>query len=88
MSAHTPGSWKPVYMGLGQWSIVGAGSVVAMPSFHAEQESLAHLLAAAPDLLEALQAMVNTWDAYMTSPAGYPAYGKARAAIAKAAVQS
>jgi hypothetical protein len=44
----------------------------------------AYLCAAAPELLEALKAMVNTWDAYMTSPKGYPAYQKAKDIIAKA----
>ena len=36
-----------------------------------------------PELIAALKRMVATWDAYMTSPQGYPAYREAQIAIAR-----
>ena len=36
------------------------------------------------ELLEALKAMVKTWEAYLSSPHGYPAFSNACAVIDKA----
>jgi hypothetical protein len=44
----------------------------------------AEITAERDELLEALEAMVDTWDAYLSSAKGYPSYQKAKAAIAKA----
>lgn len=45
----------------------------------------ARLIASAPELYEALEAMVKTFDMYIQQPSAYPAYNKARAALSKAA---
>jgi len=50
MSKHTPGPWKAVYVGCGDWDLTGPVT----------QEDWT-LAAAAPDLLEALESVMY-WD--------------------------
>jgi len=71
MSKHTPGPWKTVYVGGGDWDLQGPVT----------QEDW-NLAAAAPDMLEALETIVST----ERDRHGYhPAWtDQARAAIAKA----
>ena len=71
---HTPGPWRI------EWEMAHGGlSVVATIHFHDDTEANARLVAAAPELLEALQEIVRN-DPYRQSSAGVIA----RAAIAKA----
>ncbi len=51
-------------------------------------EANAALIAAAPDLLATLRAMVTTWEAYLTSPSHYRAYHEAKALIKKCQAES
>jgi len=89
MSKHTPGPWV-VYDDskdgkTNRIEIAARGKTVAR-IYHSEPEEdlpNACLIAAAPDLLEALQTIANGtefWDAY---PPEHP-YGKAKAAMLKA----
>ncbi len=85
MSKHTPGPWVSRYDGQNEWgaddwtmdSESGRSAEIA-ETYTANN---ACLIAAAPDLLEALQAMV---DYYGTASANVDALKQARAAIAKA----
>lgn len=89
MSKHTPGPWKFYDDSndgkTNRIEIVAIGKTVARiyHSVPAEDLPNARLIAAAPDLLEALreiEAGTQFWDSY---PIEHP-YGKAKAAIAKA----
>lgn len=87
MSAHTPGPWSFVQSGTGDfpvWNVrIGTRGLITLPAT-ADMETMdadARLIAAAPELLEALQKIVaesdaDEWNGVSTS--------KARAAIAKA----
>lgn len=95
MNERTPGDWKKVE-GVGQylWEIhatsprgkslpiarVGGGQRYR----EGNAEFIVRACNAHDDLVAALEAMVKTWDAYLTRPTGYPAYNKAVAALAKA----
>ena len=89
MSAeHTPGPWV-VYDDsnngkTNRIEIAARGKTVARIYHSVPEEDLpnARLIAAAPDLLEALQYMVNACPAI--DPSGEDAHAHARAAIAKA----
>ncbi len=62
MSKHTPGPWKAVYVGCGDWDLTGPTT----------QEDWT-LAAAAPDLLEALRAALvmlhPDWEEYQLARA-------------------
>ncbi len=83
MSAHTPSPWTFVQSGTGDfpiWNVrIGTRGLITLPAT-AGMETMdadARLIAAAPELLEALQDLCDTLgECGMT--------GKARAAIAKA----
>lgn len=87
MSKHTPGPW---YLGeyAEVYGPVGYGQIAGMsPNSNIEQRKAnARLIAAAPDLLEALQIVVNDWTAQFERNGHLaPSWCKqARAAIAKA----
>jgi hypothetical protein len=53
-------------------------------SFDTENEANARLIAAAPDLLDALDTLCNRIELEGATPLDWPAYTQARAAIAKA----
>ena len=91
MSKHTPGQWKTwpsihngqTYIVKGDYTSKDNGCIA-----HADTEANARLIAAAPDLLEALQVFLNWSDSVYygedTSRELVKAKDKARAAIAKA----
>jgi hypothetical protein len=86
MSAHTPGPWRVMPPSVGRFKVGAARAhseafqIVGEASNYNEQaEANARLIAAAPELLEALQELVSHYMA--RNP---PWLGKARAAIAKA----
>ena len=79
MSKHTPGPWK-----IEEGCFVSAeGFVIAriIGCDSKKNESNARLIAAAPELLEALESMLENWESGGISP--YP-IKQARAAISKA----
>lgn len=83
MSAHTPGPWAVD----GHFVVRGDGTALcdvwaSRPIPNAEAEANARLIASAPDLLEALEALV--WDRDVRDVATHHDIGRARAAIAKA----
>ena len=69
-SEHTPGPWEPYWVSPSFWRITRQGKDIAAT------EANTRLMAAAPELLEALEALVGLWDD--------STWDKARAAIAKA----
>jgi hypothetical protein len=73
MDKHTPGPWKAVYVGSSDWDLNGPTT--------REDWTLA---AAAPDLLEALQAMLEQFTKTPSTLKDSEARCKAHAAIAKA----
>jgi len=90
MSKHTPGPWNivlgytideiPCY-----WLIVGSGLIIG--DIRSDNVNDGCLLAAAPDLLEALKNIVNLWDHHASAHGDgtiFPLHVAARAAIAKA----
>jgi hypothetical protein len=83
MSKHTPGPWEaqrdPNAIMADDWCI-GAQGQIDMVAVCSERD--ASLIAAAPELLEALQEMVALVE--MAVPFDGPQQRKARAAIAKA----
>lgn len=88
MSKHTPGPWV-VESADDAYCIANVGNLVIMPGGgkvkHDNTEADARLIAAAPDLLEALEMIVAEADSY-TARTGKPVYNwldQARAAIAK-----
>lgn len=89
MSGFTPGPWV-VELADDAYCIANVGNLVIMPCGgkvkHDNAEADARLIAAAPDLLEALEMIVAEADSY-TARTGKPVYNwldQARAAIAKA----
>lgn len=85
MSTHTPGPWCALNAGL----VVAAGDVKVAQADRANAytEANARLIAAAPDLLAALKAILNVDNPPVTDPGhvDFPrAMELARAAIAKA----
>lgn len=89
MSGFTPGPWV-IEKAADAYCIASVGNLVIMPSSgkvkHDNTEADARLIAAAPDLLEALEMIVAEADSY-TARTGKPVYNwldQARAAIAKA----
>ena len=94
MSKHTPGPWatdqkehdephQNIRVQAGKRGICLVWMDDApVRDYNAEQRANARLIAAAPDLLEALKAMLTNWEE--DSAYGSDAADKARAAIAKA----
>jgi len=86
MSAkHTPGPWSIysiTFKGYHQIACAQGGRVCQVVPFKDEYKANARLIAAAPDLLEALKSMCEGFSALKDSD--FPALAKARAAIAKA----
>ena len=91
MSKHTPGNWIAKPMDSADWIDLVTddpetcgGSAHSLPFAscrHFNQEANARLIAAAPDLLEALQAVLSNC---LDSQGLADAYEQARVAIAKA----
>ncbi len=88
---HTPGPWDVTMPG-GQTAFNGRritvtanGSIIADLDWNtpAENQANANLIAAAPELLAALQAMVDLYEALTIKPGNSPAHVAARAALAK-----
>jgi hypothetical protein len=80
---HTPGPWNFAQLEHGRYSIYRNGPLAYCGDAAVPGDGLdnARLIAAAPDLLDALQALVSSWEAgtpYTTE------IGAARAAIARA----
>lgn len=89
MSEHTPGPWTVVVSGLAVWSISkppGQNGVIALCDSvarpYAENKANARLIAAAPELLAALEALYEDWNGPLTESVQL-----ARAAIAKAKIE-
>ena len=89
---HTPGPWVWEHWKMGLTAQNGT-SVLAYYDYEGmslhgktedEHEANAHLIAAAPDLLEALEAIVATWDGPKYNHFMADNIDLARAAIAKA----
>ncbi len=92
MSKTTPGPWV-VYDDRNDWKtnrieIAARGKTVARIYHSVPEEDLpnARLIAAAPDLLEALQDIVSFWDEHVPTDCINDMHKKARIAIAKATV--
>lgn len=91
MSKHTPGPWEVAYQDKNGQSVVKGKHIEVATCWHhcvgsieKEMHSNARLIAAAPDLLEALQMLLKrVIVGYDGLPQGY-GVSKARAAIAKA----
>ena len=95
MTEHTPGPWKrsivnrnfsPKIYGPDDWMVADCSRIVKRSM--EEETANARLIAAAPELLEALEAFANVGPEgrgfYGWHEAYNPAIAKARAAIAKA----
>lgn len=83
MSTHTPGPWAAAPIGGGRWAVTVSqmrNEDVGAAGFG---KADAHLIAAAPELLEALEALLEVVDHY-DLPLSDPERIAARAAIAKA----
>lgn len=97
-TSHTPGPWKAVYQPNTPCLVESDGERVAWIDFwkgktprdpnhkpRLEQEANARLIAAAPELLEALQELLDPARGMVTiTPCKAAAFERARAAIAKA----
>lgn len=85
MSKHTPGPWQAQTFSSHElqtdFAMVAIGKRAHIIGYSEEDQANARLIAAAPDLLEALELMVDTYD-----NGGWPSSTLviARAAIAKA----
>ena len=94
MSNHTPGPWKVEGTPRRGWDIFSSakGCYVAFDEPLREGaislEGDARLIAAAPELLEALQEALDNWDFDEPHPVWVEWAGAARAAIAKAKGQT
>lgn len=92
MSGHTPGPWEVEYVIDGAFEVRHVQSddyfVVAarnsMPSRHAEFAANARLIAAAPELLDALKALLSRAQRELADPEDVGEIGQSLAAIAKA----
>ena len=78
---HTPGPWTPMGLDDGTW-IIGRGPNFVPPFAWATEEADARLIAAAPDLLAALERIAT--EGHEPERLGFQAKAIARAAIAKA----
>ena len=87
MAGHTPGPWRFMTDTTGEYLAVFAtpqgGTKVICPVKIAD-EANAHLIAAAPELLDALRALVQVYEKVGGPLAVDPKVADARAAIAKA----
>lgn len=89
-ATHTPGPWRVVHQMDGAVHVDGLTCVADLGDAGATREANARLIAAAPDLLAALQALdaaAFTEDrrgVLMALPVTHPAWATASAAIAKA----
>ena len=88
MSEHTPGPWSIAGRG---YTIFGPDDAVVISSFDAETEeeeerylANARLIAAAPDLLAALEEAVRSSEVSRMGGMSWDEMDRARAAIAKA----
>ena len=84
---HTPGPWEAVDSMTVRTPLSAGGFMVAdLPCHtpHEERIANAKLIAAAPELLVALEAIVNAWEEGRAFSDKMNEIGKARAAIAKA----
>ena len=84
---HTPGPWEAVDSMTVRTPLSAGGFMVAdLPCHtpHGERIANAKLIAAAPELLVALEAIVNAWEEGRAFSDKMNEIGKARAAIAKA----
>lgn len=78
-SVHTPGPWASKKIFTGSYHIQAGEQVVAHAGYEDRAEANARLIAAAPDLLAALQGLLDGFSDYVG-----PNINAARAAIAKA----
>jgi hypothetical protein len=87
---HTPGPWE-IQKADDAYCIASIGHLVIMPVAgkvkHDNSEADARLIAAAPELLEALEAMLEAYDDGVGKDWERPYWLKAHAAIAKATGQ-
>lgn len=86
---HTPGPWHRNIRAAGKYPTVYAGrnahiAVVKQAASPEETEANIDLIAAAPDLLDALRMIADWADSNVADPALNGPLGYARAAIAKA----
>jgi type VI protein secretion system component VasF len=82
ITQHTPGPWRHD----AEWGLVKHGKT-EIAALHSGNAANAALIAAAPDLLDALQRFVTACDAHLPEPthqAFCGLFASARAAIAKA----
>ena len=89
MSKHTPGPWEVAYQDKNGQSVVKGEHIEVATCWHhcvgsieKEMHANARLIAAAPELLEALKELMVAADRVSAEPVTW--LGKARAAIAKA----
>jgi len=84
VSAHTPGPWiaqkDPNAISRDDWCIGVENAPIDYVATCSERD--AHLIAAAPDLLAALQHVVSDWDGGQLEDGEMPAIDAARRAIA------
>lgn len=98
MASFTPGPWVVRHFPTDRSSYVVTttpdkdgkfvGSIIAFPTTDPNHEANARLIAAAPDLLEACEAMLKEMQVWENEQGIHPAATFARAAIAKARNQS
>ena len=81
MAEHTPGPWAPYHLSDGSWAVARRDDVLP-PLAWTVNEADARLIAAAPDLLAALEEIVNLEG--FPDQFAYRAEAIALAAIAKA----
>jgi hypothetical protein len=86
MSKHTPGPWAHEnYQGVIHVFVDNQGGTPSVCKLIGpDKEANARLIAAAPDLLEALSDVVKFWDSIVPTDCVNDMHIKARAAIAKA----
>ena len=85
-ATHTPGPWEISKNEAGELDIceAGAGNMLADLAKCKNAEANARLIAAAPDLLEALREMAEHWPPQKPESPAFMAYINAMSAIAKA----
>ena len=79
--SHTPGPWRLHPQAVNHQTLTGQGPGL-IADIHRDEG--ARLIAQAPALLGALQALADAVDAYTTNPGDWPELAVARAAIAAA----